>query len=56
MTKILMPLQVPERNGALDYIEASHATAGYAYGNEWLIYALLHAGREINVNVLKQLL
>lgn len=39
-------------NGALDYIEASHATAGYAYGNEWLIYALLHAGREIDVNVL----
>ncbi|WP_283683110.1 DUF4430 domain-containing protein [Parablautia sp. Marseille-Q6255] len=39
-------------NGALDYIEHAYSQSGYAYGNEWIIYGMLQAGREVDGGVL----
>ena len=38
-------------NSAVTYITEKHSTDGYAYGDEWLIYALLRNGVEISSDV-----
>ena len=38
-------------NSAVTYITEKHSTDGYAYGDEWLIYALLRNGVEISTDV-----
>ena len=38
-------------NSAVTYITEKHNTDGYAYGDEWLIYALLRNGVEISTDV-----
>ena len=38
-------------DNALDYIESSHNDKGYAYGNEWLIYAMLQGNKELSEEV-----
>ena len=35
-------------NNALDYIESNHKDKGYAYGNEWLIYAMLQGKKDLS--------
>lgn len=39
--------------GALDYIENAHSENGYAYGNEWLIYAMLQGEKQVSEGVLE---
>ena len=38
-------------SGALDYIEKNHSEKGYAYGNEWLIYAMKQSEKELSEEV-----
>ena len=35
-------------DNALNYIENNHSEKGYAYGNEWLIYAMIQGKKELS--------
>ena len=38
-------------DNALDYIENNHSEKGYAYGNEWLIYAMIQGNKDLSEDV-----
>ena len=38
-------------DNALNYIDIKHSENGYAYGNEWLIYAMLQGNKELSEDV-----
>lgn len=38
-------------DNALNYIDNKHSENGYAYGNEWLIYAMLQGNKELSEDV-----